>query len=94
MITTMDARILRAVANRALDEARAAWSAARASPTETNVRAAMRACVLAARALRRAAPHSHGDASSMLAAAKRTDEAAAKFRDDLVTMAEKRPAVL
>ena len=78
------ARILRTVAGRALDDARDAWKEARASPTEDTVRSAFRACVFAARALRRVAEVTSGEAVATLAAAERVDAAASTLRDQLV----------
>lgn len=81
------ARILRAVAARALGDARAAWRQARSSSTEDTVRGAYRASVLAARTLRRAADVTPDQAGEMLAAAGRVDVAAAGLLDQLVRIA-------
>lgn len=80
--------ILRVVAERALDDARAAWRAARAASTEDAVRAAFRGCVFASRALRRAAPFFAGERDSMVATADRADAAASALLHELVAIRE------
>lgn len=90
----MNSRILKSVAVRAQADAREAWREARSSPTDATVRAAMRACLLAARALRRAAPYFPAEHAEMTAAAARADAAVAELRDQLVRILETRRAVL
>lgn len=96
--------ILRRVATTAIDDARAAWKKARASPNEKRIRAAFRSCVFAARALRQAAgvlPHHAGpmikeaerphDAGLMIEEAERLDAAAAELLAKLVRIVEGSP---
>lgn len=89
-----DPRILRIVAARTLDDARAAWKKARESPSDDTVRTAMRACVLSARALRRAARVTPGESAAMIAAAERADATASTLRDQLIKIVETRRTVL
>lgn len=71
--------IRRRVAVRALKEARSAWRTAHKSPTEKNVRAAYRACVLAVRTLRRASEDHPDDEQKLLDEATLIDEAAVQL---------------
>lgn len=81
------AAILLSVAVKTRSEARKAWRRANAHPSETTLRPAFRACVLAARASHRAAKawaHDASVAHSLIAAAKTLDAAALDFKDRLV----------
>jgi hypothetical protein len=82
------AAILRRVASTAIDDARAAWRKARASPNEKRIRAAFRSCVFAARALRRAAGVLPHDAPQMIEEAKKLDSAAEELKARLVRIVE------
>ena len=84
----VDAAILRRVAATALDDSRAAWRTAHASPTVEHVRAAFRACILAARALRRAAGVLPSEAPQLFDEADKVDDAAAELKSRLVSMPE------
>lgn len=61
------ALILRKVADRAVEDARAAWRKVTAKPGERNTRAAYRACVFAARAMRQAAQAAPADVAKAMA---------------------------
>lgn len=80
--------ILRRVALETLRRARAAWKRARAAPDEKHTREAFRSCVLASKALRRAAAAIPREARHMLAEADRLDVAAKAMRDRLVRIVE------
>lgn len=80
------AAILRSVAVRALADARSAWTKARKVPGERLTRAAFRACVFAARALRKAAAVLPLEAEQMLDEAERIDRAAADLKAKLVRL--------
>ena len=83
-----EAAILRRVAATALDDCRTAWRTARDSPTVEHVRAAFRACIFAARALRRAASVLPSEAPQLFDAADKVDDAAAELKSKLVRMPE------
>lgn len=82
------AAILRKAALTAVNDARSAWKTAYASPTEDSVRGAYRACVLAARALRKAAQFAPDEASEMLQEAVRIEATAAGLKGRLVRIVE------
>lgn len=86
--TEADAAILRRVALTALDDSRTAWREAHKHPTVANVRAAFRACVLAARALRRASLALPNEAQQMFEEADKVDDAAAELKARLIRMNE------
>ncbi len=77
------AAILRKVAVRALEDARVAWTKARKTPGERLTRAAFRACVFAARALRKAADVLPLEAEQMLEEAARIDTAGLELKAKL-----------
>lgn len=77
------AAILVRVATRTVAEAREAWRTTRKSSDEKHLRAAFRACVLAARSTRRASEaltHDAAAAHRLLAEAKRLDTAANELK--------------
>lgn len=78
--------ILRRVALTALTDSRKAWRLARKRPTIARVRAAFRACVFAARSLRKASEVLPAEVQEMLAEAERVDRAAATMKARLVRM--------
>lgn len=82
------AAILRSVAVRALADARAAWKRASKTPGERLTRAAFRACVFAARALRKAADVHPLEAEQMLEEAGRIDAASRKLNAQLARIVE------
>jgi hypothetical protein len=92
-ISTMltHAATLRAVALRAVDDARSAWREAQARPSEWSIRAALRACVLAARTLRRASVEYPDEEQEMIERAMLLDESAVGLRLKLVRLVEPRP---
>lgn len=80
-----DRAIARAVARRAATEARAAVAAAREHPTDERLRSAYRACVFAARALRRGSEgQSKADETAMIEASIRFDEQGYGLRRELL----------
>ena len=80
------AEILRAVAMTTAGDARSAWGKAKASPTQANLRAAFRACVLAARAMRRASTVWPDVELAMIEESLLLDEIAAGLKARLVLM--------
>ena len=79
------AAILFRVAAKTVAEARAAWEKVRSSSDETDLRTAFRACVLAARASRRAAAvHDAHESARLTAEANRLDAAATDLKTRLV----------
>jgi hypothetical protein len=83
----------RAAATATLD-ARAAWKMAGSSPDETNVRAAFRQCVLAARIVRRAAdaePTDDDERRRMIEGAERIETAADDLKARLARIVEGSP---
>lgn len=82
------AAIRRKVAIRAVDEARKAWKRAHALPTERNVRAAFRACVLATRTLRRASEDHPRDEQDLIDEAMLIDEVATTLKHQLARIVE------
>ncbi len=82
------AAILRKVALRAVEDARAAWKKARKTPGERLTRSAFRACVFAARALRQAAEVHPLEAAPMLEEAERIDAAGTKLKAQLARIVE------
>ncbi len=82
------AAILRAVASRAVREARTAWKKAHDTPDEKHTREAFRSCVLAARVLRKTAEVMPREARQMRAEAKRLDAAADELKTRLVHIVE------
>lgn len=88
------ATILRSVAFATVDDARSAWRVAHTSPTEENIRAAYLACVLAARALRRASEVWPDDELAMIEESILLDEAAVTLNAKLVRLAESESLLL
>lgn len=88
MIAPMHAEILRMVALRALTDARAAWRKVDLEPSESNLRTAFRACVLAARTLRRASSENPDEEQEMLDRAALLDETAVGLQQKLVRLVE------
>lgn len=81
-----ESAIRRSVAARALRESVAAWRSARKDPTVERVRGAHRACVFAARALRRAADVLPREADAMREEAAKVEATATILRNQLVRM--------
>jgi hypothetical protein len=90
MIAQMNAHAetLRMVALRAITDARAAWRKADANSNEENLRAALRVCVLAARALRRASTEHPDEEQEMLDRATLLDETAVGLKRKLARLVE------
>lgn len=80
--------ILRMVALTAVEDARAAWRAAQVRPSEESVRAALRLCVLATRALRRASTGNPDEEDEMLDRAALLAETSAALNRDLARLVE------
>lgn len=86
--TDKDPQILRAVAMTAAAEARAAIAAAQGETSEVRLRSAYRACVFAARALRRASiDQSKADETAMIEASILFDEQGYRLRRRLLSRA-------
>jgi hypothetical protein len=82
------AAILRMAALRAVADARAAWRDARTTPSEESIRAALRACALAARTLRRASAENPDEEQEMLDRAALLDESSVGLKRRLVRLVE------
>ena len=78
--------IVRRVSVLAVRAARLAWTKAHESPSEATLRHAYRSCVLASRALRKAAAVTPRDAKEILEQAERIDVTAEELKASLASL--------